>query len=50
MGEREHGSMGDSKFLFSEYDDRDELVANETNSLDWDHSCNTEKITTNGKY
>ena len=50
MGEHGQGSMGDSKFLCSEYENREELVANETDSLERDHSCITGKVTTNGKY
>ena len=44
------GSVVDSKFLCSEYDDRMDLATNETNSWEWDHSCNTENATADGKY
>ena len=49
-GEQGHGSTGDSNFLCSEYGDRDELEANETESWDMDHSYNTSNVTTDGKY
>ena len=42
--------MGDSNFLCLEYDGRADTVANETDSREWDHSCNTGSVTTNGKY
>ena len=42
--------MGDSKFLCSEYDGRVDQAANETDSWEWDHSCNTGNVTTDGKY
>ena len=45
MGEQGHGNNGDSKFLCSEYDDRDDLEANETGSWEMDHSCKTRNIT-----
>ena len=48
MGEWWKGSMGDSNFLCSEHDGRDDLEANEIDSWDRDHSCNTRKITTMG--
>ena len=48
MGEQGQGSTGNSNFLCSEYDDRDDLAANETNSRERDHSCNTGKITATG--
>ena len=44
------GSVVDSNFLCSEYDSRADQVANETNSWEWDHSCNTRNVTANGKY
>ena len=50
MGEQGKGSMGDSNFLCLEYDDRDDLEANETDSWYRDHSYNTKNITANGKY
>ena len=50
MGEHGQGSMGDSKFLCSEYDDRADLAANEIDSWERDHSCNTGNVTANGKY
>ena len=42
--------MGDSKFLCSEYDGRADQAANETNSREWDHSCNTGNVTADGEY
>ena len=50
MGVHGKGSTLDSNFPFSRYDDRYDLVANETDSWERDHSYNTGKITTNGKY
>ena len=50
MREREKESMGDSKFLCSEYDDMVDLTSNETDSWEMDHSYNTEDVTANGKY
>ena len=50
MGEQGHGSAGESNFLYSEYDDRADLEANDANSWEGNHSCNTRKITANGKY
>ena len=44
------GSVVDSNFLFSEYDGREDQEANETDSWEWDHSCNTENVTVDGKY
>ena len=41
---------GDSNFLCSEYDGRVDQAANETNSWERDHSCNTEDVNANGKY
>ena len=49
-GNRGRGSTGDSSFLYSEYDGRADLTTNETNSWERDHSCNTGKITANGKH
>ena len=42
--------MGDSNFLCSEYDRRENQVANETNSWEWDHSCNTGNVAADGEY
>ena len=42
--------MVDSNLLCSEYDDRADQATNETNSREWDHSCNTGNVTANGKY
>ena len=42
--------MGDSNFLCSEYDGKADQASNETNSWERDHSCNTENVTTDGKY
>ena len=47
---RGRGSVVDSKFLCSEYDDRVDQEANETDPWEWDHSCNTGNVTVNGKY
>ena len=47
---RGRGSVVDSKFLCSEYDGRADQVANETDSWERDHSCNTRNVTANGKY
>ena len=42
--------MIDSKFLCSEYDGRADQEANETDSREWDHSCNTGNVVADGKY
>ena len=42
--------MGDSNFLCSGYDGRVDQAVNETDSLEWDHSCNTRNVTADGKY
>ena len=42
--------MGDSNFLCSEYDNRADQETNETDSWEWDHSCNTGNVTADGKY
>ena len=42
--------MVDSNFLCSEYDGRVDQAANETDSWEWDHSCNIGNVTKNGKY
>ena len=47
---RGRGSVVDSKFLCSEYDDRVDPAANETDSWEWDHSCNTRNVAADGKY
>ena len=47
---RGRGSVVDSNFLCSEYDSRVDQEANETILWEWDHSCNTVIVTTNGKY
>ena len=47
---RGRGSVVDSKFLCSEYDGRADQETNETDSWEWDHSCNTGNVTTDGKY
>ena len=39
-----------SNFLFSEYDDKEEHAANETDSWERDHSCNAGNVTIDGKY
>ena len=48
MGEHGKGIIGESYFLCLEYDDRDDLEANEIDSWVRDHSCNTGKITAMG--
>ena len=40
----------DSNFLCSEYDGRADQSANEVDSWEWDHSCNTRNVTADGKY
>ena len=47
---RGRGSVVDSNFLCSEYDGRADEAANETDSRKWDHSCNIENVTADGKY
>ena len=42
--------MVDSNFLCSEYVGRVDQAANETDSWEWDHSCNTENVTVDVKY
>ena len=44
------GSVVDSKLFCSEYENRVNQVVNETDSWEWDHSCNTENIIADGKY
>ena len=41
--------MVDSNFLCLEYDDREDQEANETDSWEWDDSCNTRNVTADGK-
>ena len=47
---RGRGSVVDSNFLCSENDGRVDQATNETDSWEWDHSCNTGNVTANGKY
>ena len=47
---RGKGSVVDSSFLCSKYDGRVDQAANETDSWEWDHSCNTENVVVDGKY
>ena len=42
--------MGNSNFLCLEYDGRADQAENETESREWDHSCNTRNVTIDGKY
>ena len=49
MGEQGQGSTGDSNFLCSEYGGRANLEANETDSWERGHSCNTRNITADGR-
>ena len=44
------GSVVDSNFLCLEYDGREYQEANETESWEWDHSCNTGNVTVDEKY
>ena len=44
------GNVVDSNFLYSEYDDRAYQEANETDSWERNHSCNTGNVTVDGKY
>ena len=44
------GSVLDSNFLCSEYDGREDHATNETNSCEWDHSCNTGDVIADEKY
>ena len=46
---RGRGGVVDSKFLCSEYDCRVDQEANETESWERDHSCNTGNVTADGK-
>ena len=48
--EQGKGIMGDSNFLCSEYENRENQEANETNSWERDRSCNTGDVTADGKY
>ena len=48
--EQGQGGVGDSKFLCSEYGNRADREANETDSREWDHSCNTGNVTADEKY
>ena len=47
---RGRGSVVDSNFFCSKYDSRADQAANETDSWEWDHSCNTRNVTADGKY
>ena len=47
-GEQGQGSTGDSNFLCLEYNGRDDLAANETDSWERDHSCKSGKMTAMG--
>ena len=42
--------MGESNFLCSEYNGRENQETNEINSREWDHSCNTKNVAVSGKY
>ena len=44
------GSVVDSNFLCSEYDGRADQEADETDSWERDHSCNTGNVSADGKY
>ena len=43
------GSVVDSNFLCSEYEGGERQESNETDSWEWDHSCNTGNVTADGK-
>ena len=47
---RGKGSVVDSNFLCLEHDSRVDQEANETDSWERDHSCNTGDVTANGRY
>ena len=47
-GEQGKGSTRDSKFICSEYDDKEYLETNEIDSWERDHICKTGKITAKG--
>ena len=47
---RGKGSVVDSNFIFSEYDDKEDQETNETDSWKRDHRCNTRNFTLDGKY
>ena len=47
---RGRGGVGDSNFLCLEYDTKADQVANETDSREWDHSCNIRNVAADGKY
>ena len=46
---RGRGEVGDSNFLYSEYDGRVDQETNETDSREWDHSCNIGNVAADGK-
>ena len=50
MGEWGKGSTENLNFLSLEYDVRADLEANEIDSWERDHSCNTRNVTANGDY
>ena len=47
---RGRGNVVDSNLLCSEYDGRADQATNETDSWEWDHSCNTGNVAADGKY
>ena len=47
-GEHGQGSTGESNFLCSEYNNRDSLEADDTNSWGGNHSCGTREMTIMG--
>ena len=47
---RGKGGVGDSNFLYSKYNGRADQAVNETESREWDHSCNTRNVAVDGKY
>ena len=42
--------MVELNFLCLEYDGRVDQAANETDSWEWDHRCNTGNVNADGKY
>ena len=50
MGKQGKGITRDLNFLYSDYDDRADLAANETDSSEGDHGCYIGNVTTDGKY
>ena len=49
MGEHGKGSMGDSNFLCSEYNNKVDLAADDTKSWIGNHSCETMEMAARGE-